>query len=103
MVEGFATPKHLAKEDGSHAKEGEKLAFKVIEFNKDSKRIILSHSRTFEDAQRSEARAERKAPRANKGGNRGNDIPAIQNQAATTSLGENDALAALKAKMEKGE
>ena len=102
-VEGFATPKHLAKEDGSHAKEGEKLAFKVIEFNKDSKRIILSHSRTFEDAQRSEARAERKAPRANKGGNRGNDIPAIQNQAATTSLGENDALAALKAKMEKGE
>ena len=66
-VEGFATPKHLAKEDGSHAKEGEKLAFKVIEFNKDSKRIILSHSRTFEDAQRSEARAERKAPRANKG------------------------------------
>ena len=46
-VEGFATPKHLVKEDGSHAKEGEKLAFKVIEFNKDSKRIILSHSRTL--------------------------------------------------------
>ncbi len=104
-VEGFATPKHLVKEDNSHAKEGEKLPFKVIEFNKESKRIILSHSRTFEDAQRNEARSERaKAPRGNKGGNRpSNEIPAIQNQAATTSLGENDALAALKAKMEKGE
>lgn len=104
-VEGFATPKHLVKEDNTHAKEGEKLPFKVIEFNKDSKRIILSHSRTFEDVQRSEARAERaKAARANKGGNRAAaEIPAIQNQAATTSLGENDALAALKAKMEKGE
>ena len=100
-VEGFATPKHLVKEDGSHAKEGEKLPFKVIEFNKDTKRIILSHSRTFEDAQRgSETPAPRKA-RSNKSKN--SDIPAIQNQAATTSLGENNALAALKAKMEKGE
>ena len=104
-VEGFATPKHLVKEDNSHAQKGEKLPFKVIEFNKDSKRIILSHSRTFEDGQRSEARTERaKAPRSNKSANRpASDIPAIQNQAATTSLGENDALAALKAKMEKGE
>lgn len=105
-VEGFATPKHLQKEDGSHAKEGEKLPFKVIEFNKDSKRIILSHSRTFEDAQRAEARAERAKNRTAKNAGRNNaaaDIPSIQNQAATTSLGENDALAALKAKMEKGE
>ena len=48
-VEGFATPKHLIKEDGSQAKVDEKLDFKVIEFNKDSKRIILSHSCIFED------------------------------------------------------
>ena len=101
-VEGFATPKHLVKEDGSHAKEGEKLAFKVIEFNKDSKRIILSHSRTFEDAQRSEARAERKAaPR--KAARKEESAPQIQNQSASTSLGDIDALAALKAKMEEGE
>ena len=100
-VEGFATPKHLVKEDGSHAKEGEKLPFKVIEFNKDSKRIILSHSRTFEDAQRGETPAAPRKPRASK--TKSSDIPTIQNQAATTSLGENDALAALKAKMEKGE
>ena len=46
-VEGFATPKHLVKEDGTQAQAGEVLPFKVIEFNKDSKRIILSHSRTF--------------------------------------------------------
>ncbi len=99
-VEGFATPKHLVKEDGSHAQLNEKLAFKVIEFNKESKRIILSHSRTFEDAQR-EVRAE-KRPAAKKAVKK-DDAAAIQNQAASTSLGDIDALAALKAKMEKGE
>ena len=99
-VEGFATPKHLVKEDGSHAQLNEKLPFKVIEFNKDSKRIILSHSRTFEDVQR-EARAEKKA--AAKKSSKKEDTPVIQNQAASTTLGDNDALAALKAKMEQGE
>ena len=99
-VEGFATPKHLVKEDGSHAQLNEKLPFKVIEFNKDSKRIILSHSRTFEDVQR-EARAEKKA--ASKKTSKKEEAPVIQNQVASTSLGDNDALAALKAKMEKGE
>ena len=95
-VEGFATPKHLQKEDGSKAQAGEKLDFKVIEFNKDSRRIILSHSRTFEDAQREEKRAERKARAPKK-----EDAAKIQNQAATNSLGDNDALAALKAQMEQ--
>ncbi len=101
-VEGFATPKHLVKEDGSHAVLNEKLPFKVIEFNKDSKRIILSHSRTFEDAQRAEARAEKKAAAAKKTSKK-EETATIQNQAASTSLGDIDALAALKAKMEKGE
>ncbi len=100
-VEGFATPKHLVKQDGSSAQLNEKLDFKVIEFNKDSKRIILSHSRTFEDAQRAEARAEKKAAR--RPAKKEEATPAIQNQAASTSLGDNDALAALKAMMEKGE
>ena len=53
-VEGFATPKHLIKEDGSQAQVDEKLTFKVIEFNKDAKRIILSHSRIHEDVKRAE-------------------------------------------------
>ena len=98
-VEGFATPKHLVKEDGSQAQQGEKLPFKVIEFNKDSKRIILSHSRIFEDVARAEAREARKnAPR--KAAAKKDEAPAIQNQAASTTLGDIDALAALKAQME---
>ena len=100
-VEGFATPKHLVKEDGSQATLGETLQFKVIEFNKDSKRIILSHSRTFEDPAREEkkaAAAAKKASRAKK-----DDTPKIENVAASTTLGDIDALAELKAKMEKGE
>ena len=100
-VEGFATPKHLAKEDGTQAQQGEKLPFKVIEFNKDSKRIILSHSRIFEDEQRAEARkaaATTRRPAAPKA-----EAPAIQNKAAATTLGDLEGLAALKAQMEQGE
>mgnify|MGYP002623877302 CR=1 FL=1 len=98
-VEGFATPKHLVKEDGSQAQLGETLEFKVIEFNKDAKRIILSHSRIYEDIQRAEARAAKKeaakkAPKAKK-----DEAPAIQNKVASTTLGDIDALAALKAEM----
>ena len=107
-VEGFATPKHLVKEDGSQAQQGEKLEFKVIEFNKESKRIILSHSRIYEDEARREAREARKAERAAAATKRPakaarEEQPVIQNQAASTTLGDIDALAALKAKMEKGE
>ena len=97
-VEGFATPKHLVKEDGSQAAKDEVLPFKVIEFNKDSKRIILSHSRTFEDPQREEKKAAAKKTRAPK-----NDTPKIENVAASTTLGDIDVLAQLKAQMEKGE
>ena len=97
-VEGFATPKHLVKEDGSQAQLNEKLEFKVIEFNKENKRIILSHSRIYEDVQRAAAREEKKAkaPRTKKAA----ETPAIQNQVASTTLGDIDALAELKAKME---
>ena len=100
-VEGFATPKHLVKEDNTQAQLGEELPFKVIEFNKDSKRIILSHSRTFEDPQREEkkaaaAAAAKKAPRAKK-----EEAPVIENVAASTTLGDLDVLAQLKAQMEK--
>ena len=96
--EGFATPKHLVKEDGSDAQVGEELEFKVIEFVKDTKRIILSHSRTFE-AEREEEKKPARKPRAAKK----DDAASIQNVAAAQSLGDFDALAALKAKMEKGE
>ena len=97
-VEGFATPKHLVKEDGSQAQPDEKLPFKVIEFNKDAKRIILSHSRIFEDAAKAEERAEKKAKRA---AAKKEETPQIQNQPAATTLGDLDALAALKKEMEE--
>ena len=95
--EGFATPKHLVKEDGTQAQLGEELEFKVIEFVKETKRIILSHSRTFEAA-KDEVKAPRKHNTAKK-----EAAPVINNVAASTTLGDLDALAELKAKMEKGE
>ena len=104
-VEGFATPKHLVKEDGTQAQLNEKLPFKVIEFNKDSKRIILSHSRIHEDAQRAEAKETAKKSKEAKKSNKKEkeEVPVIQNPAASTTLGDIDALAALKAQMEKGD
>ena len=96
--EGFATPKHLTKEDGSMAKKGEELDFKVIEFVKETKRIILSHSRTFEEG-KDEPVSKPSHKRSNNGG-RKNDAPVINNVAAGTSLGDIDALAKLKAQME---
>ena len=92
-IDGFATPKHLIKEDKTKAQLNEKLPFKVLEFNKVTRRIILSHSRVFEDEQRAEQR-KASAPRKSS-----NDTPEIQNQAAATSLADNDALAELKAKL----
>ena len=100
-VEGFATPKHLVKEDGKQAQMDEKLEFKVIEFNKDAKRIILSHSRIFEDAAKAEEKAEKKAAaKERKAKKQQEETPVIQNQAASTTLGDIDALAALKEQLE---
>ena len=91
-IDGFATPKHLIKKDKTKAQLNEKLPFKVLEFNKVTRSIILSHSRTFEDEERAERKAQ--APKKQK------EIPEIQNQAASTTLGDIDALANLKAQME---
>ena len=111
-VEGFATPRHLTKQDGSPAKLDEKLPFKVIEFNKDAKRIILSHSRTFEDEQRSARAAERRARNNSNsgGGNNGGSshhapAPEMANAPVIekTTLGDIEELAALKEKLENGE
>ena len=97
-VEGFATPKHLVKEDGSQAKVDEKLDFKVIEFNKDSKRIILSHSRIFEDEARAEKAETKKAKRAPK---KAEELPAAAAPVEKTTLGDIEALAALKEQLSK--
>ena len=96
-VEGFATPKHLVKADGSQAQLDEKLPFKVIEFNKDARRIIVSHSRTFEDDKRDdkgEGESPKKAKRAKK------EEPIVTPTIEKTTLGDLDALAALKSQMD---
>ena len=98
-VEGFATPKHLIMEDGSQAKVDEKLNFKVIEFNKDAKRIILSHSRIFEDAQKvadgddSEKKDFKKKKPSKK-------AESMNSGMERTTLGDIEELAALKDQMD---
>ncbi len=95
-VEGFATPRHLVKEDGTQAKVDEKLAFKVLEFNKGAKRIIVSHSRTFEEPKAAEEKkkpAAAKKPAAKK----------VEKNIEVTTLGDVTGLAALKDQLEAAE
>ncbi len=102
-VEGFATPKHLVKEDGTQPKLGEELDFKVIEFNKDGKRIFLSHSRIAEDASKAEAREARakRTPRRERAERP--EEPTAAPQIEKTTLGDLGALQALKEQMQKEE
>ena len=98
-VEGFATPRHLVKEDGSNVKMDEKLDFKVIEFSKSAKRIILSHSRVYEDTKKSEESTKKKAapksaPKAAK---------QVKDTSEKTTLGDISELAALRTQMEENE
>lgn len=97
-IEGFVTPKHMVKEDGSNVAKGEKTQFMVIEFNKDARRIILSHSRIHEDVKRAEARQSEKEQKQG----RKSEAQAIASNNASTeraTLGDLDALAALKDKL----
>ena len=98
-VEGFATPKHLVKEDGSQAQVDEKLDFKVIEFNKDSKRIILSHSRIFEDANKPEKSEQPRKSNKRAERPRKEEAPMLTTPVEKTTLGDIEALAALKEKL----
>ena len=91
-VEGFATPKHMVKEDGSVAKLDEKLDFKVIEFNKEGKRIIVSHSRIHEDEQRAEKQAAKKQA--------AKTTQKIADNIEKTTLGDVGGLAELKSQLE---
>jgi small subunit ribosomal protein S1 len=103
-VEGFATPKHLIKEDGSQAQVDEKLSFKVIEFNKDAKRIIVSHSRIHEDvkrAERAEANGEPIAPVKKSSPRRAKkeETASSASSMEKTTLGDIESLANLKDQM----
>jgi small subunit ribosomal protein S1 len=87
-VEGFATPRHLIKEDGTPAKIDEKLPFKVIEFNKENKKIFVSHSRTYEDLNKPAEEEKKKESKAKKA------KPADKME--KTTIGDVTNLAALK-------
>ena len=96
-VEGFVTPKHLVKEDGTMAKVEEKLEFKVIEFNKSAKKIILSHSRIYED----EKKAAESPARKNETDTSKKSSRKTKPSAEKTTLGDITQLAALKEEMEE--
>ncbi len=112
-VEGICPAKHLRKEDGTNAKIEETLDFKVIEFNKESKKIVVSHTRTFEEGEdkptttAAPVQAKEKAA-GKKGGkeagtSQSSQVAKSNNQNAEKStLGDLDALVALKEKMNKG-
>jgi small subunit ribosomal protein S1 len=101
-VEGFATPKHLVKEDGTKVKADEKLQFKVIEFNKDAKKIFVSHSRIHEDEKKAqkdtERRSKKKASQADSG-----KAKKIREKADKTTFGDVSHLAELKEQLEESE
>ena len=98
-IEGFATPKHLQKQDGSQPAKGDTLSFKVIEFNKDSRRIILSHSRIHEDEAKAEQRKEQAAKRAAAKKDQPKKEEVQMPTLEKTTLGDIDALAALREKL----
>jgi small subunit ribosomal protein S1 len=98
-VEGFVTPKHLVKEDGTAAKIDEKLPFKVIEFSKSAKKVILSHSRVHEDEKRAGENADRKSS----SDSTRKATRKIKSGLEKTTLGDISELAALKTEMEKKE
>src|SRR6056297_1406290 len=99
-VEGFVTPKHLVKEDGSAAKQDEKLSFKVIEFNKSAKKIILSHSRIHEDENR---QSSEKSDKHSAAAESRKKAKKIKSNLEKTTLGDISDLAALKNEMEENE
>ncbi|MCB9334689.1 MAG: 30S ribosomal protein S1 [Flavobacteriales bacterium] len=101
-VEGIATKKNIEKEDGSTAKVDEKLNFKVLEFNKNAKKIVLSHTQLFKEAE-AEERAEKKAKAKSAASAASKAVKKNNDNVEKTTLGDLDALSALKADLEKGE
>jgi small subunit ribosomal protein S1 len=101
-VEGFAPTRHIVKEDGTTAKMDETTDFKVIEFNKESKKIVVSHSKVYQDVQH----AEKAAVVAEKKTQENTTQKAVKKMKDTmekTTLGDLDVLATLKSNLEKSE
>jgi small subunit ribosomal protein S1 len=99
-VEGFVSTKHMAKKDGTLAKVDEKLPFRVIEFSKTAKRIILSHTKVTEDEtakKESEAKKPKTAPSPQK------TMRKVKMNMDKTTLGDISELASLKEEMEESD
>lgn len=94
-IVAFIPTRHLEKEDGKKLKKGEVADFKVIEFNKEFKRVVASHTATFRDEEEKNVRSQQD--------NSSNMAASSSNNAEKTTLGDIDALAELKERMEKGE
>ena len=101
-VEAFATPKHLIKEDGTSVAVDEKLPFKILDFNPEMQRIIVSHSRIHEDAERAERRQAATEER-NQQVRDAAAVAATQQSVERATLGDLDELAALKERLESAE
>ena len=101
-VEGFAPARHLKKEEGGDAQVDETLDFKVIEFSKENKRIVLSHSRIFED-RRADEKAKERAQKSKESKATKKAMKQMKDTSEKTTLGDIDALANLKSEMERGE
>lgn len=101
-VEGFAPLRHLAKEDGTQAKEEESMDFKVIEFSKENKKIILSHSKIFQDVAGDRNRGEND-PNKKKGKDTKKAVKKLKDNLEKTTLGDIDALANLRSEMTRAE
>jgi small subunit ribosomal protein S1 len=100
-VEGICPSKHLKKEDGSNAQVEETLEFKVIEFNKEAKKIVVSHTRTFEEGEDRQSTSGKSSAKKSGGSSTSQAVKAINQNTEKSTLGDLDALAELKEKMDK--
>ncbi|MCT1526894.1 MULTISPECIES: 30S ribosomal protein S1 [Sphingobacterium] len=101
-VEGFCPNKHSVKEDGSSLKVDEVAEFKIIEFNKENKRLVISHSRIWEDA-KAEARIEEFNARKKEAKAASSAVRKVKDNVEKSTLGDLDVLAQLKEQMEDNE
>ena len=101
-VEGFCPSRHMTKEDGSRLVNDETAEFKVIEFSKDARRIVVSHSQLNKDVAKKE-RATDNANKATAAKKTASAVKKVQSSQEKTTLGDLGGLAALKKEMEKGE
>src|SRR5690606_38161284 len=98
-VEGFVPTKHMVKEDGTSLKADEVADFKIIEFNKDAKRIVVSHARIWEEA-KAEAANEERAAKKKDAKAASNAVKKVKDSVEKSTLGDLDVLAQLKSQME---